>query len=80
MEGAEIDLRGKVALVTGSGRGIGMVTALTLHEAGACVAVKDINLKAAETVCKRLGKYAMSVQANIGSHEEVRKMVKTVSR
>ncbi|HEY8458184.1 MAG TPA: SDR family oxidoreductase [Actinopolymorphaceae bacterium] len=41
------DLSGKVALVTGSSRGLGRHYALTLAEAGADVAIHDIDAKAA---------------------------------
>ncbi len=42
-----IDLNGKIAVVTGAGSGIGRSTAETLAEAGATVAVADVNLEAA---------------------------------
>jgi 2-deoxy-D-gluconate 3-dehydrogenase len=42
-------LSDKVALVTGSGRGIGRAVATTLAEAGAAVAVQDLKLAEAES-------------------------------
>ena len=49
-------LDGRVALVTGGGRGIGRATALALTQAGAEVAVCDIDEEAAQQVAKEIGR------------------------
>ena len=67
---ADLSLDGKVALVTGSGRGIGAALAVGLAQAGAAVAVSDIPsmLDEAATTQKRVedqgqrsGTYALDV-------------------
>jgi len=78
----QIDLTGRVALVTGGGRGIGRAIAQALAAAGAAVAINYRGNAAAaeETVAaiEAAGGEAMAVQADVGQAAEVEALVKTV--
>lgn len=74
-----INLRGKTAIITGAGSGIGRATALVFAEAGADVVVPDMNLKGAkETVAlvRKMGREAIALTADVTSPKDVDKMVK----
>ena len=71
-------LRGKVAIVTGSSRGIGAEIALTLSHAGGKVVINYIeNKSAADEVCRVIldaGGECLAVQADVSNSDEVRKL------
>jgi len=74
-----VDLTGKVALVTGAGRGIGKAIAAALARANACIVVNDVHLDTAEETAneiKALGGKALPVKADVSLREEVNDMVK----
>jgi len=75
-------LTGKVALVTGSSRGIGRAIALALAERGADIAVHFVRKKsaAAETAAaiEALGRRAIAVKANLVDADQIEAMLDEV--
>lgn len=74
-----LNLEGKVAIVTGAARGIGRAIALTFAREGVNVAIGDIDLRAAKLVdeeAKALGAKTIAVMADVTKPSEVKGMVK----
>ncbi len=72
-----MELAGRSALVTGAGRGIGRAVVLRLAQAGAKVAVNDVDGAAAEKVAQEVraqGGEALAVAADITRWEAVEAM------
>jgi len=73
-----LDLSGKVALVTGAGRGIGRGIALRLASHGADIAVNDLDPATAERTVQEvrdLGREVMAVPADVSDGAQVKQMV-----
>jgi NAD(P)-dependent dehydrogenase (short-subunit alcohol dehydrogenase family) len=74
-------IQGKVAIVTGSGGGIGRAIALRFAREGAKVGVADINLSSAEETAEMIagaGGSAKAVETDVTDSSSVENMVKTV--
>jgi len=77
-------LTDRVAIVTGSARGIGRAIALKLAEVGANIVVNDIAAaadsleKTAEEI-RALGRQALAVTADVSSPEDVSRLVETAA-
>ncbi len=79
-----LEIRDRVALVTGASRGIGRAIAVALAKAGADVAVNFIvHEKEAREVCaeiKSLGRRSLPVKADVSRADEVTRQVKTIEQ
>jgi 3-oxoacyl-[acyl-carrier protein] reductase len=77
-----IDLKDKVALVTGGSRGIGAAIAKALADAGARVAITySSNLRSARQVAKEIaitGRDSLILRMSVGDEKDVRKGIKTI--
>ena len=75
-----MDLSNKVAIITGSARGIGKAIALRLAEAGADIVINDIAaaaeaLEATANEIKALGHKVLAITADVSSSADVNRMV-----
>jgi len=75
------NLNDKVALVTGSSRGIGRAIALALAAEGADVAINFVQraaeAEAAELEIRKLGRRCVSIQADVSDAKDVERLVKS---
>src|SRR5436190_19257858 len=79
-----LSFQNKVALVTGAASGMGLVTAKAFTEAGAAVALSDVNENAVRSAAEELvasGHKAIGIRCNVADEADVAAMVaQTVSR
>ena len=71
-------LKDKVALVTGSARGIGKAISSKLIEEGCTVVISDILEDEANATAKEFGPKAMAIHTNVADEDSVKSSVKEV--
>lgn len=77
----EIELKGKVALVTGAGSGLGEATARAFAQAGCAVACVDVRREAAERVSNELNardQHSMAIGCDVSDADAVFRAVEAV--
>ena len=85
LKGVYMNLLNKVAIVTGSARGIGKAIALKLAEDGADIVVNDIpaalnDLEVTANEIRGLNRKALAITADVSSAAEVNKMMRPGSQ
>src|SRR5438876_603718 len=81
---SDVELRGKVAVVTGGATGIGLATSLAFARAGAAVAVNySRSAQAADAAVAEIGKLGVggvAIRADVSNDGEVRAMMARVAK
>jgi len=80
---SDFSLKGKKALIIGARRNMGKAFALGLAEAGADVAISDVNLESGQLQIvadeiQEMGRKSLALKADISNQEDVKKLVKRV--
>ncbi|MGB1749652.1 MAG: SDR family NAD(P)-dependent oxidoreductase [Dehalococcoidia bacterium] len=75
------DLTGRVAMVSGAASGMGKQMAIGFAEAGANVALADLNLSGAQETAAEiaaLGRRAVPVECNVSDVDQVRELYRRI--
>lgn len=75
-----LNLDGKIALVTGGASGIGACIAGALADEGCIVYIGDINLEAAQDVGRSLGSNAHAIRMDVSDPEDVQTTVEQIAK
>ena len=67
----DINLKGKVAVVTGATKGIGRSTAIALHQIGASIIAIGRNKKELQSLKKKLKIRIQSIECDVNNYEKI---------
>lgn len=76
------DLADKIAIVTGSARGMGFSIAASLLDCGAAVCISDLNGEAADTAVEKLslhGERVFAIPCDVRNQQQVEQMIEAVA-
>ena len=69
------NLTGRTAIVTGSAQGIGKAIATRLSQAGATVAIADLNLNNAQQTAQEIGSNALAIKLDVSDASSVQNAI-----
>tara|TARA_B110000196_G_scaffold172430_1_gene148059 strand:- start:1060 stop:1824 length:765 start_codon:yes stop_codon:yes gene_type:complete len=75
-----IELKGKIVLITGATKGIGRATAVAMHQVGASIIAIGRNLSELNTLKKKLKKRIKCIECDINDYEKISKIIKNLNR
>jgi NAD(P)-dependent dehydrogenase (short-subunit alcohol dehydrogenase family) len=77
---SKYSLRGRAAIITGAGGGIGRATAIAFARAGAKLACIDLNLGNAEETARQAGEGAIAIACDVSSETQTAQAVERVAQ
>ena len=76
----DINLKGKVAVVTGATKGIGRSTAIALHQVGASIIAIGRNKNELQSLKKKLKTRIQSIECDVNDYEKINKAINKIKK
>jgi len=76
----DINLKNKIAFVTGATKGIGRSTAIAMHQVGASIVAIGRNVKELNSLKKRLKTRIKCIECDVNDYEKISEIIKNLNR